>query len=119
MSNEYSACENELRKNIEILDGTFAKFGLEVTNIGVQYGDYIGGKGIKFFCEVMASGDFSVTSNLKIKVNVYSADGKLISMGDTTMYVDKFSGYDTFIVVVFHETIHDEAAKARIYMTKA
>lgn len=118
MSNDFRACENELKKNIEILDGTFSKFGLEVTNVGVDYADMLGGKGIKFYCEIMSNVDLYEASYLKIKVNVYTADGNLISMGETSLNVDEFTGYDTIQVTVFHESIHDEAAKARVYMTK-
>ncbi|WP_026661852.1 hypothetical protein [Butyrivibrio proteoclasticus] len=118
MSEDFTSCENELKKNIEILDKTFDKFGLKVLNVGVKYANMVGGKGIKFYCEVMSDENLSEDINLKIKINVYSNDGSLISMGDGTLIGKDFTGYDTFMIVVFHEMIHTEAAKARVYLTK-
>lgn len=119
MSNDFRASEIELSKNIEILDGTFSKFGLEVTNVGVVYAEMLGGNGIKFFCEIMSNADLLEDTRLNIKVNVYTASGNLISMGETLLNLDDFTGYDTIQVTVFHESIHDEAAKARVYITKS
>ena len=39
-------------------------------------------------------------------------------MGSEILDPKKFTGYDTILVEVFHETIHEEAAKVRIYLTR-
>lgn len=31
---------------------------------------------------------------------------------------DRFTGYDTFLLMAKHHAIHEKAAKARIYLTK-
>lgn len=118
MENNYRACEIELKKNVDILDGTFSKFGLEVMNVGVAYADMVGGKGIRFYCEIMSNEDLPTDQNFNIKVNVYDKNGDLISMGSEILDPKKFTGYDTILVAVFHETIHEEAAKVRIYLTR-
>lgn len=118
MSEDFSSRENELRKNIEIMDNTFAKFNLKVLNVGVEYATMVGGKGIRFYCEIMADDDLNPDIDLIIKINVYSQEGNLISMGEEPLSGEYFIGYDTLQIAVFHDSIHDEAAKARIFLTK-
>lgn len=118
MNTDFRACEIELKKNIDILEGTFSKFGLEVINVGVEYANMLGGKGIKFFCEIMSNETLPEKTHFNIKINVYNANGDLISMGSKMMSTDQYMGYDTFEIAVFHKSIHDEAAKVRIYLTK-
>ena len=50
--------------------------------------------------------------------NVYDKNGDLISMGSESFNSNNFTGYDTFAIAVFHDTIHANAAKAKIYLTK-
>ena len=106
MTEKFRASEIELKKNFEILDGTFSKFGFEVMNVGIEYADMLGGKGIKFFCEIMSNEDMPEDAIYHIKVNVYNNNGDLISMGSDMIDTNDFTGYDTLEVVVFHESIH-------------
>ena len=119
MSEDFRASEIELKKNIEVLEGTFSKFGLEVVNVGVEYGTWLlGGKGIMFYCEIMSNEDLPEGASYHVKVNVYDSNGNLISMSSESIDADEFVGYDTLSIKVCHESIHDEAAKARVYLTK-
>jgi hypothetical protein len=110
--------ENELKKNIDILENTFSKFGLELVNVGAQYANMVGGKGIKFFCEIMSNADMPEDEHFHVKINVYDSKGSLISMGQEKLNTKDFTGYDTLCIAVFHDTIHYEVTKARIYLTK-
>ncbi len=115
---DYIKNEKRLKKNIEILENTFSKYNLHLVNVGIQYAEMIGGKGIKFFCEIEANGELICDEQLSIKVNVYNKDGGLISMGSETFDCNNFTGYDTFVIAVFHDIIHNDATKAKIYLTK-
>lgn len=115
---DYIKNEKKLKKSIEILESTFSNSGLKVENVGVQFAEMIGGTGIKFFCEVLAIADIPLDEQFSIKINVYDKSGDLISMGSETFNSSKFTGYDTFAIAVFHDTIHTTAAKAKIYLTK-
>ena len=115
---DYIKNEKRLKKNVQILESTFSKVGFEVKNVGVQYAQMIGGAGIKFFCEVLAIADIPLDEQFNIKINVYDKNGDLISMGSESFNSNNFTGYDTFAIAVFHDTIHANAAKAKIYLTK-
>lgn len=117
MEIDYSENEKKLRKKIEIVDTSFAAYGMEVLNVGVQYADMLGGKGIRFFCELQANKKLPKKAEYEIKVNVYTSRGELISMGSTRFAGNKFTGYDTFSIGVFHNSIQDNAAKAKVYLS--
>lgn len=67
---------------------------------------------LRNYTEVLKEVD--TTNRVYLTRNGYGEYG----MGETSLDVDDFTGYDTIQVTVFHESIHDEAAKARVYMTK-
>lgn len=113
----YEKEEKELKKHIDVMDKTFSRYGLKVGKIGVEYADMFGGPGIRFFIEVMSQNQVDATGSVKLKVNVYDSDDELISMDEEEIDLKKFSGFDTYKVTVFHDTIHDNAKSARVYLT--
>lgn len=116
---DYLSNAIELKKNIDIIQTTFEKFGLEVLNVGLEFQDMFGGKGIKFYIEILGNENLESSEAYNVKVNVYDKDGGLIAMGSNPFRTDVFSGFDTIVVTVFNETIWQEAVKARVYLTKA
>ena len=120
MNEKYWNNEVKLRKNITILDDTFSKVGLKVLNVGVEYMDLPVGQYVRFYCEVIASEDYlEKDTEYYIKVNVYTEDDELICMDRSIpLTSDRFTGYDTFLLMARHHVIHEKAAKARIYLTQ-
>ena len=116
---DFLSNENELKKNIDIMQMTFEKFGLDVLNVGLTYQKMLGGNGIKFFVEILSNESFDPNQTFYIKINVYDKDGILISMGSKYFNGKSFSGFDTFDIAVFHESIWQNAVKARVYLTKS
>ena len=115
---DFASNANELKKNIDIIQATFEKFGLEVLNVGLEYQGMLGGNGIKFYVEILGNEELDPDTWYEVKINVYDKDGGLISMDSEMFLGDSFSGFDTMAVAVFGENIWQDAAKARIYFTK-
>lgn len=120
MIEKYKNNAIELKKNIEVLDNTFSKFGLKILNVGgLDYAEFLGGNGIKFFVEIMSDEDIDSDDYLQLKINVYDENDDLISMGSTGIDMSEFSGYDTVDLVVFADDIFERAVKARVYLAKS
>lgn len=98
---------------------TFEKYGLQVLNVGLEYQQMLGGNGIKFYVEILGNETLDSDQAFNIKTNVYDKNGSLISMGSDYFEGEDFSGFDTFEVVVFNDSIWQNAARARVYLTKA
>lgn len=116
---DFLSKENELKQNIDIMQMTFEKFGLEVLNVSLTYQKMLGGNGIKFFVEILSNESFDQNQSFYIKINVYDKDGVLISMNSKYLNGKSFLGFDTLDVAVFHENIWQNAVKARVYLAKA
>ena len=116
---DYASNANELKKNIDIIQKTFEKYGLEVLSVGLEYQGMLGGNGIKFYVEVLGNETLDPDQTFDLKINVYDKSGSIISMGSYYIDGEDFSGFDTYEIAVFHETIWQDATKARIYLTKA
>ena len=116
---DYISNATELKKNIDIIQSTFEKYGLEVLNVGLEYQQMLGGNGIKFYVEVLGNETLDPDLSFNLKINVYDKDGNILSMNSWYFDRESFSGFDTFDIAVFHETIWQDAVKARVYLTRA
>ena len=109
---------NELKKNIEIMEGTFDKFGLEVLNVGVTFVDAYRGNKIDVYCEVMSKEAVDIYDDIYIKVNFYKLNNELLIMGSEGIDLDDFSGYNTVKIETIGKDLFTDAVKARLYISK-
>lgn len=104
----------ELRKNIDILDGTFEKYGLEVLSVGISGVDEDGN--FMVIVEVLKKDQEKLKDIEVIKANCYDEEG-IICTGLANVFADNFSGYDTFEIHFFDEdNLIYRANKIRVFM---
>ena len=117
---QYEGNAKKLRSNIETIQSTFDKYGLEVTGTGASFADCLGGHAAKFYIEI-AGNPKVVADNLYMKVNVYDEDNQLLGSGSCNKSIDlgSFSGFDTYEVTVISSTIWQEAHKAKVYLANS
>lgn len=109
-----------LRGNIEAVQSTFDKYGLEISSTGASFADCLGGPAAEFFIEIIEKEKKS-NDKVYIKVNVYDENNQLIGSSASLSALDlgKFSGFDTYEVTVISSSMWQEAYKAKVYLANS
>lgn len=105
----------QLRNNIDILDGTFEKCDLEVLSVGISDVNNYGWFSI--IVEILKKNSEKLEDNIKIKVNAYDEDG-IIYSESAYINAEKFLGYDTAIIYCHENNLIYRTNKIRIFLTK-
>ena len=120
----YEDFAKALKKNTGIIQSTFNTFNLQVLQVGYRpYGvedeDEEADADCDFIIEVSTLNEGKMKCNGYIKVNLYDEEGDLISNDCIAVYSDKFSGYDTYKVMMINDRKTLLRAKsAKVYMSQ-
>ena len=104
----------EIEKNIEVMESTFAANGLKVLSTDIRPFGYNGA--FYLFVEIAGLSD-ALNTDLDIKINVYN-DQHLINITAQTLVCAGFAGYDTLEYMIIQKKKH-LATRIRIYAAGA
>ena len=107
-----------LRKNIQVVEGSFGEFGLDVTGTGCNFSQFMGGNGAEFFIEVTGNKAFETPEEVQIKVNVYNADNGILASGSVRITLKGKIYCETYRIVTIGKEVWGSAAKAKVFMTR-
>ncbi len=112
--------EEKGKTHVEVLNDTFAGFGLQVLQVGDNMTKSSSGEEVMtFYVELKSLPDVVSSGLLNLKVNVYDTVDRLLSMGYANLAMENFTGYDTVEVQVKIPPMRGRMVKARVYLTKA
>lgn len=114
----YESLAKELKKNIQVMETTFAANNLQVLNVGCKpCGD--NDADLDVYVEIASISGSSLENDVDIKINLYDEDGELYMTDDTYVDSDTFAGYDT-LTIQCYDSRHtlEQASKGRLYATR-
>ena len=95
---DYRSAANRLRRNIQIMENTFANNNLQVLNIGCKPCDDEDGD-VFVYVELSTIKGTRIPGNIKLKVNLYDIEGNLYLSSDTWIIAEEFCEYDTYSIL--------------------
>lgn len=105
----------QLRERTVARVNTFKQYGLNLDHVGIGVDD-IDGDMIDIFLEISSTDEFFRQDRmLALKANCYDMNDVLISMDETYMYLDKFSGYNTYRISIWRKRIAKNTKRIVIY----
>lgn len=107
---------SELKNNTEILEMTFENAGLQV--IQKTWKAETGIDQLILYIEVTGDPQKIKEDYLTIKVNLYDAEGEILSMKYSTIATCGFSGYETKAISFYEKGIRMKAKKARVFAVR-
>ncbi len=107
-----------LRKNIQVVEGSFGEFGLEVTGTGCNFSKFMGGNGAEFFIEVAGNKAFETPEDVQIKVNVYNADNGILASGYEKIKLKGKIYCETYRIVTIGKEVWGSAVKAKVFLSR-
>lgn len=116
---DYIPLAKELKKHIEIMESTFAANNLQVINVGCKPASDDDGD-LEVYVELASINGSAIPCTLDIKINLYDESGDLYMTEDTTLFLNRFNGYDT-VKIYCQDDSHtlEKAVKGRLFVVKS
>lgn len=114
----YREMAKELKKHIEVMTNTFEANNLKLEGMSCRACAEDDGD-LSVYVELASIQGSSIPADVRVKINLYDADGEIYMTGEESLYEEDFAGYDTLELQCFDDCQTLDIAKSgKLYVVR-